>query len=111
MVGALAPAQITEYGATLDDAGPVQIAAPGAFPGWSPRILCPADERSVCGPTRISTSWIWTRVLARIADTTPARIGRDLARQATWPDVSLLTIASALDRHLGGMPQVNIAAR
>ena len=29
----------------------------------------------------------------------------DLARQAWWPDVALLTIASALDRHLRGIPR------
>jgi hypothetical protein len=31
-----------------------------------------------------------------------APLAADLARQASWPDAALLTIAKALDRHLGG---------
>jgi hypothetical protein len=34
----------------------------------------------------------------------------DLARQASWPDVALLAIASALDRHLWDGPDAELVA-
>jgi len=34
----------------------------------------------------------------------------DLARQASWPDVALLTIASALNRHLRDRPDAELVA-
>jgi hypothetical protein len=39
------------------------------------------------------------------------RRAADLARQAWWPDVALLTIASALDRHLGVVRTIESPAR
>jgi hypothetical protein len=40
----------------------------------------------------------------------PAAISAALARQMSWLDVALLTMASARDRHFGAMPHVDMSA-
>ena len=47
---------------------------------------------------------ICAHVLACSAYPKGARDRQIWQRPASWPDVGLLTIASALDRHLGAMP-------
>jgi hypothetical protein len=63
-------------------------------------VLTPRGARRPDVPMQM----IGARVLARSAYSQGARDQADLARQVWWPDVVLLTISSALDRHFGATP-------